>query len=125
MDKKKFSTFSELRKEAYSLLGDYRKGFVRVILLKNSIAYPENIRKRDFHETMEEHKVEIVNNEKLNRDEIYISGELVAYWSRNYILEFRGGNLICKIHFHQKQVDEENLRTKDCVAKMLRNFFCI
>jgi|GraSoiStandDraft_45_1057281.scaffolds.fasta_scaffold73044_2 hypothetical protein len=102
MEKQTFDSFNDLRKESYVIIKDYRESFIKVILQKNGIIYSDDTHKRDFNALMENHKAEIIKNEKLNHDEVYINGELVAYWNRNYELLFRGGNLVCKILFYTK-----------------------
>ncbi|MER2007447.1 MAG: hypothetical protein ABS939_08335, partial [Psychrobacillus sp.] len=56
--------------------------------------------KREIHELFMKNEVEIIKDEKNNRDNIYIQGKLVAYWSRNIELFFSsGGKLMCKVEY--------------------------
>jgi uncharacterized protein YdaT len=98
-----FTTFSDMRKEANEFIKDYREDFIKIVLNKNGIVYyPNEISKREFHELMEKYDTEITKNEKLNRDEVHIKGELVAYWSKDIELVFVAGNLNCKIKYWLK-----------------------
>ena len=98
MDRKTFSAFSDIRKESYSIIKDYRESFVKDILKKHGIVYSNDIHRRAFQELMESHKAEIYKDEKLNRDIISINGKIVAYWNRDVELVFIRGNLMCRIY---------------------------
>ncbi|HLI46795.1 MAG TPA: hypothetical protein VKU94_06340 [Geobacterales bacterium] len=98
MNKRAFKTFNDLRKESYKIIKDYREKFVKNTLEKYNINCPKDISKQEFHNLMEKHKVNIIKNEKLNRDEIIINGNLIAYWNKNIELLFINGYLYCKIN---------------------------
>lgn len=103
MKEKHFDSFNDLRKESYHIIKEYRESFMLIACKKFGIIFSPDTHKRDFNELMEKHNAEIIKNEKLNHDELIINGEVVAYWSRNYDLFFKNGNLMCKIYFYIKE----------------------
>lgn len=99
LDKMNFENFSELKKEAYKLVKDYREYFVKIVLNQRKIPYEINMSKKEKMELFEKHIVGIIKDEKRNYDKIYMEGNLIAYWNRNYELTFKNGRLLCKINF--------------------------
>jgi hypothetical protein len=100
MKEQTFSTFNELRKEAYEHLKEYREQFVKIVLNKHGIKYDDKMSKREIRELFEANIVGIVKHEDRNLDMIYKEGNLIGYWNRNIELRFnKKGRLICKIQY--------------------------
>jgi GDP-D-mannose dehydratase len=103
MKEKTFDSFSDLRKESYHIIKEYRESFMLVACKRFGIYYDDKMRRRDFMALMDKHNAQIVKNEDNNHDELIINGEVVAYWNRNYTLKFYKGNLICEILIFVKE----------------------
>lgn len=97
MNGKKFDDFKDVRKEAKAYIDNYREEFLQVILKRHNIPFSRELARKEKHLLFDKYSVEIVKNEKENRDEIYKMGKLIAYWCNNYQILFKNGRFLVKI----------------------------
>lgn len=88
-----------MRKEAYTIIKDYREYFVKIVLVKYGIPYSLRLTKRQKMEMFDRYGIEIILDEKDNCDKIYKKGKLIGYWNKNIELYFRKSRLLCKIEY--------------------------
>jgi hypothetical protein len=99
LKKRKFKTFSDLRKDSYGILRDYREKFVKTVLEYHGITLDDNMSRREKQELLQKNLIGIIKDDKSNRDKIYKEGNLIAYWNNQPELEFKKGKLLCTCSF--------------------------
>lgn len=90
---------TDLRKEAFEVIKEYREDFVDIVLRKNGIRFNDKMTARQKREILEKKLIGIVRDDRNDTDKIYREGNLIAYWSRDYKFKFKNGRLLTTIEY--------------------------
>lgn len=99
LNKMTFSNMTDLKKEIFSVLKDYREEFVDMVLRKNGVVFTSKMTARQKKELLDSKFIGIIRDERNNVDRIYREGNVIAYWSRDFQYTFKNGRLLVTIEY--------------------------
>ena len=99
LDGESFSSFKKMRIEANKVITGHRENFIEVVLRRKGVPYKASMTKREKAGLFERCIIGVVKDNDKNYDRVYVEGSMVAYWSNDYKIEFKGGRMICKLYF--------------------------